>query len=108
MLAKRSDCRRPVLDAAAQAGKGGASSPATTPGWPSARVSPHSIRHTTATHLLRAGVDINTVRGWLGYVSLDTTNVYAEVDFETKLRRSKNARRRASARSQNDGVINRG
>lgn len=48
------------------------------------RVSPHSIRHTTATHLLRAGVDINTVRGWLGHVSLDTTNVYAEVDFETK------------------------
>ncbi|MDX8437280.1 tyrosine-type recombinase/integrase [Mesorhizobium abyssinicae] len=32
------------------------------------RVSPHSIRHTTATHLLRAGVDINTVRGWLGHV----------------------------------------
>ena len=48
------------------------------------RVSPHSIRHTTATHLLRAGVDINTVRGWLGHVSLDTTNVYAEIDFETK------------------------
>ncbi|WP_412177462.1 tyrosine-type recombinase/integrase [Mesorhizobium sp. YC-39] len=35
------------------------------------RVSPHSIRQTTATHLLRAGVDINTVRGWLGHVSLD-------------------------------------
>lgn len=50
------------------------------------RVSPHSIRHTTATHLLRAGVDINTIRGWLGHVSLDTTNVYAEVDFETKAR----------------------
>ena len=50
------------------------------------RVSPHSIRHTTATHLLRAGVDINTVRGWLGHVSLDTTNVYAEIDFETKAR----------------------
>jgi site-specific recombinase XerD len=50
------------------------------------RVSPHSIRHTTATHLLRAGVDINTIRGWLGHVSLETTNVYAEVDFETKAR----------------------
>ena len=48
------------------------------------RISPHSIRHTTATHLLRAGVDINTVRGWLGHVSLETTNVYAEIDFETK------------------------
>jgi integrase/recombinase XerD len=50
----------------------------------SKRVSPHTIRHTTATHLLRAGVDINTIRAWLGHVSLATTNVYAEVDLEMK------------------------
>jgi len=48
------------------------------------RVSPHTIRHTTATHLLRAGVDINTIRAWLGHVSLSTTNIYAEVDLEMK------------------------
>lgn len=48
------------------------------------RVSPHVIRHTTAVHLLRAGVDINTIRAWLGHVSLDTTNIYAEVDLEMK------------------------
>jgi site-specific recombinase XerD len=48
------------------------------------RVSPHTIRHTTATHLLRAGVDINTIRAWLGHVSLNTTNVYAELDLEMK------------------------
>ncbi len=48
------------------------------------RVSPHTIRHTTATHLLRAGVDINTIRAWFGHVSLQTTNVYAEVDLEMK------------------------
>jgi site-specific recombinase XerD len=48
------------------------------------QVSPHTIRHTTATHLLRAGVDINTIRAWLGHVSLNTTNVYAEVDLEMK------------------------
>jgi site-specific recombinase XerD len=57
------------------------------PGMPSLaskRVSPHTIRHTTATHLLRAGVDINTIRAWLGHVSLNTTNVYAEVDLEMK------------------------
>ena len=47
-------------------------------------VSPHSIRHTTATHLLRAGVDINTIRAWLGHVSIDTTTVYAETDLEMK------------------------
>ena len=48
------------------------------------RVSPHTLRHTTATHLLRAGVDINTIRAWLGHVSLATTNVYVEVDLQMK------------------------
>jgi site-specific recombinase XerD len=48
------------------------------------QISPHTIRHTTATHLLRSGVDINTIRAWLGHVSLVTTNVYAEVDLEIK------------------------
>jgi len=55
-----------------------------TPSLTAKRVSPHTIRHTTATHLLRSGVDINTIRAWLGHVSLATTNVYAEVDLEMK------------------------
>ncbi len=50
----------------------------------SKRVSPHTIRHTTAMHLLKSGVDINTIRAWLGHVSLATTNVYAEADLEMK------------------------
>ncbi|KRR06746.1 tyrosine-type recombinase/integrase [Bradyrhizobium valentinum] len=45
------------------------------------RVSPHTVRHTTAVHLLRAGVDINMIRAWLGHVSLDTTHIY---DLEMK------------------------
>lgn len=48
------------------------------------QVSPHTIRHTTATFLLRAGVDINTIRAWLGHVHIDTTNIYADVDLEMK------------------------
>lgn len=48
------------------------------------RTSPHTIRHTTATHLLRAGVDINTIRAWLGHASLTTTLIYAEVDIQMK------------------------
>jgi site-specific recombinase XerD len=48
------------------------------------RVSTHTIRHTTAVHLLRSGIDINTIRAWLGHVSLDTTHIYAEVDLEMK------------------------
>jgi len=55
-----------------------------TPSLSLKRVSPHTIRHTTAVHLLRSGVDINTIRAWLGHVSLDTTHVYAEVDMEMK------------------------
>jgi integrase/recombinase XerD len=56
----------------------------TMPSLATKRISPHTIRHTTATHLLRAGVDINTVRAWLGHISLDTTNIYAEIDLEMK------------------------
>ena len=56
----------------------------TTPSLNTKRVSPHTLRHTCAVHLLRAGVDINTIRAWLGHVSLDTTHVYAEVDLEMK------------------------
>jgi len=56
------------------------------PSLASKQVSPHTIRHTTAVHLLRAGVDINTIRAWLGHVSIDTTNIYAEVDLEMKAR----------------------
>ena len=48
------------------------------------RVSPHIVRHTTATHLLQSGVDINTIRSWLGHVSINTTNIYVEVDLEMK------------------------
>ena len=55
-----------------------------TPSLATKRVSPHSIRHSTATHLLRSGVDINTVRAFLGHASLNTTNIYAEIDLETK------------------------
>lgn len=57
---------------------------ATRPSMSKKRVSPHTIRHTTATHLLRAGVDINTIRAWLGHVSLATTNIYAEVDLQMR------------------------
>jgi integrase/recombinase XerD len=56
----------------------------TVPSLAAKRVSPHTLRHTTATHLLRAGVDINTIRAWLGHVSLNTTNIYAEIDLEMK------------------------
>ena len=48
------------------------------------KVTPHVVRHTSACHLLQAGVDLNTIRAWLGHASLDTTNIYAEIDLEMK------------------------
>lgn len=48
------------------------------------KITPHVLRHTAACELLRADVDINTVRAWLGHASLETTNVYVEIDIEMK------------------------
>lgn len=48
------------------------------------RVHPHTMRHTTAVHLLQAGVDLVTISHWLGHVSVETTNRYATVDLAMK------------------------
>ena len=48
------------------------------------RVHPHTLRHTTAVHLLQAGVDLVTISHWLGHASVETTNRYAAVDLEMK------------------------
>ncbi len=48
------------------------------------RVTPHVFRHTTAMHLLEAGVEVNVIRGWLGHVSLSTTHRYAEIGIRAK------------------------
>lgn len=47
-------------------------------------ISPHVLRHSTAVHLLEAGVEINVIRAWLGHVSLETTNRYAEINLRMK------------------------
>ena len=50
------------------------------------RVSPHMIRHTTAMHLLQAGVDISVIALWLGHESPATTHQYIEADLAMKER----------------------
>jgi integrase/recombinase XerD len=49
-----------------------------------ARVPELVDRTITACHLVLAGVDINTIRAWLGHVSISTTNIYAEIDLTMK------------------------
>lgn len=41
--------------------------------------SPHSMRHSTATHMLEAGVPLIVIKNFLGHSSLQTTQVYAAV-----------------------------
>ena len=48
------------------------------------RVTPHTIRRTTAMHLLQSNVDLNMIRSWLGHASIETTNTYVEIDLEMK------------------------
>lgn len=55
-----------------------------TPTLATKHVTPHSFRHATAVHLVAAGVDVTVIRSWLGHVSLETTNHYAQANLETK------------------------
>ena len=48
------------------------------------RITPHVFRHSTAVHLISAGVDVTVIRSWLGHAHLDTTNHYAQASLETK------------------------
>lgn len=48
------------------------------------RVSPHSIRHSRAMHLLQEGVNIVYLRDILGHVSIQTTEIYARADSRAK------------------------
>lgn len=47
-------------------------------------VSPHTLRHTTALHLLQSGVELNVIKSWLGHVSITTTSEYIEIDMAMK------------------------
>lgn len=56
------------------------------PGLAKRRVTPHTFRHTTGVHLVEAGVDLNTIREWLGHEHLSSTEVYARANVRLKRR----------------------
>ena len=49
-------------------------------------VSPHCVRHSTAMHMLQAGVDITVIALWLGHENPSTTHLYVEADLAMKER----------------------
>jgi site-specific recombinase XerD len=49
-------------------------------------ISPHTIRRTTAMHLLQSGVDVSVIALWLGHESPATTHMYVEADLAMKER----------------------
>jgi len=48
------------------------------------KISPHTIRHTTALHLLQSGVDLSVIALWLGHEKIETTHQYMEANLEMK------------------------
>jgi integrase/recombinase XerD len=48
------------------------------------RISPHTVRRTTAMHLLQSGVDLSVIAMWLGHESIQTTHQYLDADLKTK------------------------
>jgi site-specific recombinase XerD len=48
------------------------------------RISPHTLRHTSAMHLLQSGVPFNVIALWLGHESTTTTHRYVEADLSMK------------------------
>jgi len=73
----RSGVEKRLQDAVRKAGK-------TCPSIRTKRVSPHTLRHTNAMHLLQAGVDITVIAMWLGHESIETTHRYITADLELK------------------------
>lgn len=50
------------------------------------RISPHTLRHTCAMHMLQSGVAFNVIALWLGHEKMTTTHCYVEADLAMKER----------------------
>jgi site-specific recombinase XerD len=86
LLPNRNGCVMTRTNVALRLGLAVKHATGTCPALAKRRVSPHTIRHTTAMHLLQAGVDISVIALWLGHESPVTTHLYVEADLTMKER----------------------
>jgi len=56
----------------------------TNPNMATKKLHAHSMRHTTAVHLLQAGAELNTIKAWLGHASIESLEVYLDLDLKKK------------------------
>jgi len=80
------------------------------PGLMPDKISPHSLRHTKAMHLLQAGVNLVYIRDILGHESVTTTELYAKVDSKQKREAIEKAfvnvvKKEAPMWANNDGLL---
>jgi len=54
------------------------------PSLTSKKITPHSVRHTTAMHLLQSGNDLSVIKDWMGHADVNTTHAYVEIDMKMK------------------------
>lgn len=64
------------------------------------RISPHTLRHTTAMHLLQSGVDFSLIALWLGHESPTTTHLYVAADLTMKMQALKKLEAPSTRRPQ--------